>query len=319
MKTNALLLVIVAFLMSLVTAEARDPKPQKTASAPAAAAPAEKKRGFISRLLFRDRAKPAAPIQAPAAARPKPKPNLAETSAARRSQGQRPDPKRSATKAVSATASAKVTPNRSAAPATPKVPANVLAKAPAPTPVDTSLIQEAYSTRSVLGRAMRSLWSSLSGEAAKPTTVEQKLLPRVRVTAYHNDDADSAAKRSSTQVQLRPATPTQIGVAAGPAELLGSYAIVKRDGVELRYLIADTGSDVEKKTASDGEAPVIDLYEPREKDESVEEWQDWESYQPVRIVQIKGASHLLLQKTSVRDEFLRLEVFEHALSLSVRS
>jgi hypothetical protein len=160
---------------------------------------------------------------------------------------------------------------------------------------------------------MRQLWERLSGEAARPTEVEHRVLPNVRLTAYHKGDPNSAARKASVPgVPLRVATATQIGVAAGPTELIGSYAIVDdENGADRVYLIADTGTAVEKKTASGGKAPVIDLYAPG--------GEDWPSYQSVEIVQITGAAHILLQDPSRRDDFLERSVFNRALALAVRS
>lgn len=323
MKTRTFFAIIAMLFLSMLSLEAHDKT--VTVAARSSAATSAEKPGFFRRLFSREKAKPAVRVSPPVAgARPKPKPNLAETSAARRSQGQRLDPKRGVTKAVPATASARKVPAKVATKGTvkaePEKPlASVLDRAPAPAPIDTKKKQQEYSKQSALGLAMRDLWGKLSGEAARPTTVERETLPRVRVTAYHKGDANSAAKRSSTGVPLRPATESQIGVAAGPAELLGSYAIVKKDGGERLYLIADTGSDVEKETASGGEAPVIDLYEPRAKGESIASWQNWDSYQTVQIVRIEGAAHLLLQDVSRRDDYLERDVFHRALEIASKS
>lgn len=320
MKIETLFAIIAMLLLSTLSLEAREKK--ETAAPATRAETSAEKPSFFARLFRHLPAPPMPKAVTAAAAKPKPKP--ASSAVNRRSEGPRLDPKRGVTKAVSATASAGKAPARAVANVSPKKEiekplANVLDKAPSSAPIDTAKIRAAYSTQSALGRAMRELWGRLSAEAAEPTTVEREVLPRVRVTAYHAGDSNSAAKKSSTGVPLRPATANQIGVAAGPAELIGSYAIVRKDGGERCYLIADTGSAVEKETASGGEAPVIDLYEPRASGEGEAEWQDWDSYQAVQIVRIEGAAHLLLQKVSRRDDYLEQGVFRKALALSAKS
>lgn len=187
--------------------------------------------------------------------------------------------------------------------------ADPLAVPPAQKPISTEAQQAAYSEKSTLGRAMREHFEELEAQSVQSTKVVEETMV-ARVTAYDDGDANSAAGRSSTHVPLQEATQTEIGVAAGPVELLGSYVIVEREGKKYRYLIADTGSAVEKKTASDGKAPVIDLYH--------EDGQEWPDYQKVVVVKITGASHMMLRRPSERDEFLDPEVFRRARELARR-
>jgi hypothetical protein len=318
MKHRTLLHIVVSLLLVLVTpAAARDSKKDEIRATPAAAASPEKK-SFLERLFSRTPKLPAvSPTREVAAAKPKPKPRPATQTGVRRGQGQRPDPKNGgATTARSVASAAKK-------PAPAKLPepaaASVLEKAPAAEPIDTSEKRDAYSPKTPLGCAMRRLWGELSAEAAEPTEVEKIVVSRVRVTAYDKGDPNSAAKKSSTGVSLRPATKTQIGVAAGPAEWLGAYAIVEKDGARRVYLIADVGGAVESQKASGGTAPVLDLYEPKEPGESLAEWQDWDSYQSVELVQVRGAAHLLLQLPSRRDDFLDPQIYAKVVALAGQS
>ncbi len=320
MKT--LLHIIAALLLVLVTpVAAREAKKEKVAT-PTPAKIEAKPKTFFQKLFSRSpKPKPVAAVavasSATAKVAPKPKPRPATPTGVRRGQGQRPDPKNGGATAARSVASAAKKPATPAPVA--EATANVLDRAPAAEPIDTSGTQEAYSAKSNLGRAMRAVWQRLSNEAATPTSVEVETIPRVRVTAYDKGDANSAAKRSSTGVPLQPATATQIGVAAGPSELLGSYVVVEKDGGERVYLVADVGGAVESEKASGGTAPVIDLYEPKEPGESIAEWQDWDSYQSVRVVQVRGAAHLLLQEPSLRDDFLDPRIYAEALALAGRS
>jgi hypothetical protein len=298
-------IIVAALLVLSVTPAARAEKNSQTAArtaAPTAAALAAKK-PFLWGIFSRERKAQA--VAPEPAARPKPKPNV--NAGTRRSSGQRSSRNASATTAATATASVKVTPTE-AAPAAPAD--NVLAKPPAAVPVETDRLQRQYSPKTTLGRAMRGVLEDLEDQSTQPTEVVKETVV-ARVTAFHAGDANSAAGKTNTPgVKLQKATETQIGVAAGPAELLGSYAIVTIDGKEYRYLIADVGSAVEKRTASNGKATVIDLYAPG--------GQRWESYKPVELVKITGAAHMLLQDVEDRGDFLRGDVFRRALHLARR-
>lgn len=325
MKT--ILHIVAAALLVLVTpaAYAKNTSPAPRAAKPTAVAVTAKKASFWKpstwRIFAKRKAAPA-PVVAQPKLKPKPKP---DSSVVRRGSGQRSSRKPSATGTVPATSPTKArpttaviasaAPRRANTPPTPgsasvtaATPVDVLAKPPAATPVETDRLQEQYSQGTALGRAMRGVLEDLENQSTQPTEVKTETVV-ARVTAFHAGDRNSAAGKTNTPgVRLRVATETQIGVAAGPAELLGSYVIIVINGKEYRYLVADVGSAVEKRTASRGTAPVIDLYAPG--------GQRWDSYKPVQIVQVTGAAHLLLQDVRHRDDFLRKDVFERALAMA---
>lgn len=302
MKTFLQTIVALLLVLSVTPAaraETKKNEPKHSASAEATSSRAPRRPFW--RVFSRAPKLATVPAPVPVAARaPKPKP--AASVVVRRSLGQRSSQNASATRVVPATAPLKVTPTSVA---------DVLAKPPAPTPVETGAIQRQYSPNTTLGRAMRDVLEGLESQSTQPTAVVEERIV-ARVTAFHGGDCNTDSGKTNTPgVRLQRATETQIGVAAGPAKLLGSYAVVTIDGKEYRYLIADIGSAVEKRTASGGQAPVIDLYAPG--------GERWERYKPVQIVKITGAAHMLLQDIDRRDEFLRRDVFQRALSLARRS
>ncbi len=88
----------------------------------------------------------------------------------------------------------------------------------------------------------------------------------VRSTYYYagesNSDPDTDALRSSTGTPLRPATATQVGVAAVDPRVIpyGSLITIQTASGPRYYVAADTGGAVKNRTASQGRAPVIDFY-----------------------------------------------------------
>lgn len=159
---------------------------------------------------------------------------------------------------------------------------------------------------STLGRAWRAAWSRVIERGATPTAVavERQV---ARVTSYSKGEAkaDENTKKgkTSTGVELRPATATQIGVAAGSPEDVGKYVQVGQGDERRVYLVADSGTAlVTREADTEKTGKVIDLYTPA--------GQAWPSNLEVAIIAVAGPEHYLLTPPADRAKFLSWETFE---------
>lgn len=314
---NKTLLTAVAFVLSLVTAEARSKTETPNRQKATVEAPAGK--NFFQRLFsFPRRGKPAAEpvakVSAPAtkkvvakkvatAAKPKPK---AKTKLPTASVARSVAAPRSVGKTDYASSAAKVTDEvKPAETALPAEATDVTRSAH----VAPSWKPNYSDTR--LGRAWESAWDVAVAQSSSEPSVEIER-KKARITAFCGGDRNSAQKKSSTGLTLRPATETQIGVASGHPEDVGKYVTVETPRGDRTYLIADSGSAlVTKEADTENVGEVVDLYAPG--------GQKWDSYQRVTIVAVEGSAHLLLTPPSERRRFLEWATYRHALAMALKS
>lgn len=127
------------------------------------------------------------------------------------------------------------------------------------TPKTSTSVNEGYNTSGSTASSLDNV-----NPAKQPTSnaTEQ----RVRSTYYYrgeqSSDPDTNSMITSTGVTVRPATATQVGVAAVDPNLIpyGSQIVVQTPDGPRYYIAADTGGAVKRQTASGGSTPVVDFY-----------------------------------------------------------
>jgi hypothetical protein len=318
MKIVTILIGLLFLLAGNLQASKTHPTSSRVAPKAHVAKDAGPRQNFLQRLLgIKPKQKPAAIAVAPKPDVPPPRSKVAK----RPSSGQRSAPnKASVARTAPKAAPARTVPQTKVATARPpsppketvkraKAPTSCpLAALPSPAPTNPKW-RPKYSRRSQLGRNMDAKWGEVVAQSVQPTKAIAEPPVVARVTAYNKSDKWSARRQSATSVRLREAIPgKQIGVAAVPTALVGSYIVVTINGKEHVYLGADLGSAVEKRTAARGSALVVDLF--------CTKGQKWDDYKTVEIFRVSGAGHLLMAHPAERSSYLEWETFNTVCELA---